>query len=190
MPTAEYAIRVQSLGQIECCLCHLVDPAAPALEPGDLRTCRRDRADPRELEARTALLSLTRLGWGQNNSAFRQLFTTRFIPDAGAAEMEWFNDLQRVSTSPENAARLMDAFSNLDVRPLLAHIKAPTIVFHSQHDGVVPFDEGRLLAAGIRGSTFVPLPSRNHLLLEHEPAWPIFLRELGAFLGWPDRAPR
>jgi len=146
----------------------------------------RHRADPREVEARTALLNLTRLGWGQNNAAFRQLFTTRFIPDAGAAEMEWFNDLQRVSTSPENAARQMDAFSRLDVRPLLADVKVPTIIFHSQHDGVVPFDQGRLLAAGIRGSRFVPLPSRNHLLLEHEPAWPIFLSELGSFIGWSD----
>jgi pimeloyl-ACP methyl ester carboxylesterase len=147
----------------------------------------RHRADPGEVEARTALLNLTRLGWGQNNAAFRQLFTTRFIPDAGAAEMEWFNDLQRVSTTPENAARLMEAFSHLDVRPLLADITVPTIVFHSQQDGVVPFDEGRRLAAGIRGSTFVPLPSRNHLLLEHEPAWPMFLRELGAFLGWDEK---
>jgi DNA-binding winged helix-turn-helix (wHTH) protein/pimeloyl-ACP methyl ester carboxylesterase len=144
----------------------------------------RHRADAREIEARTALLNLTRLGWGQNNPAFRQLFTTRFIPDAGAAELEWFNDLQRVSTTPENATRLMEAFSRLDVRPLLSDIDVPTIVFHSLHDGVVPFDEGRLLAAGIRESTFVPLPSRNHLLLEREPAWPIFLRELGAFLGW------
>ena len=144
----------------------------------------RHRADAHEIEARTALLNLTRLGWGQNNAAFRQLFTTRFIPDAGVAEMEWFNDLQRVSTSPENAARQMDAFSRLDVRPLLADVKVPTIIFHSQHDGVVPFEQGRLLAAGIRGSRFVPLASRNHLLLEREPAWPIFLSELGAFLGW------
>jgi DNA-binding winged helix-turn-helix (wHTH) protein/pimeloyl-ACP methyl ester carboxylesterase len=148
----------------------------------------RQRGDAREIEARAALLNLTRLGWGQNNPAFRQLFTTRFIPDAGPAEMEWFNDLQRLSTSPENAARLMDAFSRLDVRSMLSDIKVPTIVFHSQHDAVVPFDEGRLLAAGIRGSTFVPLPSRNHLLLEHEPAWAIFLRELGVFLDWPDTA--
>jgi pimeloyl-ACP methyl ester carboxylesterase len=148
----------------------------------------RQRADAREIEVRTALLSLTRLGWGQNNPTFQQLFTTRFIPDAGAAEMAWFNDLQRVSTSPENAARLMEAFSRLDVRPRLAAITAPTIVFHAQGDGVVPFEEGRFLAASIPGSTFVPLPSRNHLLLEHEPAWGIFLRELGAFLGWRDAA--
>ncbi|MSO46130.1 MAG: alpha/beta fold hydrolase [Acidobacteria bacterium] len=130
----------------------------------------RHRGDPRDMEARTAFLNLTRLGWGQNNPAFRQLFTTRFIPDAGPDEMQWFNDLQRLSTSPENAVRLMDAFSRVDVRPVLGDITVPTIVFHSQHDGVVPFDEGRLLTAGIRGSTFVPLPSRNHLLLEREPA--------------------
>jgi DNA-binding winged helix-turn-helix (wHTH) protein/pimeloyl-ACP methyl ester carboxylesterase len=149
----------------------------------------RHRADPLDVEARTALLNLTRLGWGQNNPTFRQLFTSRFIPDAGPAEMAWFNDLQRVSTSPESAARMMEAFSRLDVRPLLPDIRVPTIVFHSQHDGVVPFDEGRLMAAGIRGSTFVPLPSRNHLLLEREPAWPIFLAKLGAFLGWSDAGP-
>jgi DNA-binding winged helix-turn-helix (wHTH) protein/pimeloyl-ACP methyl ester carboxylesterase len=146
----------------------------------------RHRGNAQEIEARSALLGLTRLGWGQNNPAFRQLFTSRFIPDAGAAEMGWFNDLQRVSTSPETAGRLMDVFSRVDVRGLLAQIRAPAIVFHAQHDGVVPFDEGRLLAAGIPGATFVPLPSRNHLLLEHEPAWSIFLRELGAFLGWRD----
>ena len=116
------------------------------------------------------------------------MFTTRFIPDAGPAEMEWFNDLQRVTASPENAARFMDQFASVDVRPLLAEIVVPTIVFHCQEDGVVPFNEGRLLAAGIRGSRFVPLPSRNHLVLEHEPAWQIFLRELGAFLGWPKEA--
>ena len=71
---------------------------------------------PEEIEARTALIKLTQLGWGRNNPAFRQIFTTRFIPDAGPAEMEWFNDLQRVSASPENAARLMEEFSRVDVR--------------------------------------------------------------------------
>ena len=100
--------------------------------------------------------------------------------------MKWFNDLQRVSTSPANAARLINALSRVDVRPLLASVAVPTNVFHAEHDGVVPFDEGRLLAAGIPGARFVPLPSRNHLLLEREPAWTIFLRELGAFLGWTE----
>src|SRR5262245_4869184 len=148
------------------------------------------RDNPRELEARDALIRLVRLGWGRNNAAFRQLFTTRFIPDAGPQEMEWFNDLQRLSTSPENAARFMDEFSRVDVRPLLADVKVPTIVFHAQDDGAIPFDEGRLLAASIPGARFVSLPGRNHLMLEHEPAWEMFLNELRDFLGWSEPSDR
>lgn len=144
----------------------------------------RFRNDDHAVEARGALITLTRLGWGRSNPAFRQIFTTRFIPDAGPAETEWFDRLQRISSSPENAARFMEASSRLDVRPLLAGILVPTIVFHSQDDQAVPFDEGRWLAAGIPGATFVPLPSRNHVVLEHEPAWQVFLREVGRFLGW------
>ena len=97
--------------------------------------------------------------------------------------MEWFDDLQQVSASPENAARLMEEISKLDVRASLAGVHAPTIVFHPEGDDVIPFDEGRA-SRDIRGATFVPLPSRNHLVLEQEPAWDVLLRELGEFLGW------
>lgn len=131
-----------------------------------------------------ALIALLRLGWGRNNPVFRQIFTSRFIPDARPEQMEWFNNLQQISASPENAARLMEEIARLDVRPLLADIKAPTIVFHPEGDAVIPFDEGRRLAAAIPDATLVPLPSRNHLVLEHEPAWGILLRELGEFLRW------
>jgi len=150
----------------------------------------RLRGDAEEIEARTALIKLTRLGWGTNNMAFRQIFTTRYVPDAGPEQMEWFNELQRISASPENAARLMDEFSRIDVRGLLADIRVPTIVFHCERDGGIPFNEGRLLAADISGARLVPLPSRNHLVLAHEPAWPILLRELADFLGWRQPRPR
>ena len=143
------------------------------------------RGDASVIDAQRALINLVRLGWGKNNPAFRKIFTTRFIPNAGPDEMGWFDDLQRISVSPENAARFMEEFGHVDVRPLLADIKVPTIVFHCQDDGVAPFEEGKLLAASIPGAKFVSLPSRNHLLLEHEPAWKVFLRELGEFLGWP-----
>jgi pimeloyl-ACP methyl ester carboxylesterase len=140
--------------------------------------------DRRPDEARTALVKLLSLGWGRSNPAFQQVFTTMFIPDAGPEQMEWFNDLQQISTSPENAARMMDEFARIDVRGLLGEVETPTIVFHTDDDLVIPFDEGRLLAAGIPGARFVPLPSRNHLVLEHEAAWQIMQRELGEFLGW------
>jgi pimeloyl-ACP methyl ester carboxylesterase len=115
------------------------------------------------------------------------VFTTRFIPDAGPEQMEWFNDLEQISTSPENAARMMEEFARIDVRPLVSRVRVPTIVFHSEGDAAIPFAEGRALAADIPGARFVPLPSRNHLVLEHEPAWQIVIRELGEFLGWPTR---
>ena len=72
-----------------------------------------------------------------------EVFTTLFIPDAGPEQMEWFNELQQVSASPENAARLWAEFSRVDVRARLADIHVPTIVAHCEGDGVVPFDEGR-----------------------------------------------
>ncbi len=73
------------------------------------------------------------------------------------------------------------------MRALLGDIQVPTIVFHCEGDAAIPFNEGRRFAANIPGARFVPLPSRNHLLLEHEPAWPILLRELGDFLGWDEK---
>jgi DNA-binding winged helix-turn-helix (wHTH) protein/pimeloyl-ACP methyl ester carboxylesterase len=146
------------------------------------------RGDPRAIEAREAIIKLVRLGWGMSNPGFAQVFSSRFIPDAGPEQMKWFNDLQRMSVSPENAARFMEDFSKLDVRDILADVEVPSLVLHCQGDAVVPFDEGRLLAAGIRGARFVPLPSRNHLLLDNEPAWQTLLQELSEFLGWGPRA--
>jgi pimeloyl-ACP methyl ester carboxylesterase len=134
-------------------------------------------------EERAAMMTLMRLGWGQENPAFRQLFTSQFIPDATKEQADWFNELQRISTSPEDAVRNSVANGDVDVRALLAQVAIPTLVMHAREDACVPFDEGRRLAAGIPGARFVPLPSRNHLFLENEPAFPRFLQELTAFLG-------
>jgi pimeloyl-ACP methyl ester carboxylesterase len=139
---------------------------------------------PEELEARRSLASLLRLGWGLNNPAFCRTFTCRFIPEATPDHERWFDELQRVSTSPENAARLMDRDDHIDVRPLLSQVKAPTLVIHCDRDAAVLPERGRLLAASIPGARYVSLPSANHLMLEEEPAWAQFLEELGLFLGW------
>jgi DNA-binding winged helix-turn-helix (wHTH) protein/alpha-beta hydrolase superfamily lysophospholipase len=139
---------------------------------------------PQELEARRALVSLMRLGWGLNNPAFCKMFTCRFIPEATPAHEQWLDELQRVSTSPENAARLMERDDNIDVRPLLSQVKTPTLVIHCDRDRAVPAEEGRLLAAEIPGARYVSLPSANHLMLEEEPAWSLFLDEVGLFLNW------
>jgi pimeloyl-ACP methyl ester carboxylesterase/DNA-binding winged helix-turn-helix (wHTH) protein len=142
------------------------------------------RGTPQELEARRALVSLMRLGWGLSNPAFCKTFTCRFIPEATAEHERWLDELQRASTSPENAARLMERDDDIDVRPLLSQVKTSTLVIHCDRDRAVPPEDGRLLAATIPGARYVSLPSSNHLMLEEEPAWPLFLEELGLFLNW------
>ena len=139
---------------------------------------------PEQLEARRALTSLMRLGWGLNNPAFCKTFTCRFIPEATPEHERWFDELQRVSTSPENAARLMKIDDDIDVRPLLSQVKTPTLVIHCDRDHAVPPERGRVLAAEIPGARYVSLPGANHLMLEEEPAWSLFLEELGLFLDW------
>jgi class 3 adenylate cyclase/pimeloyl-ACP methyl ester carboxylesterase len=135
-----------------------------------------------ETSAFDAMLTLVRLGWGQENPAFRQMFTSQFIPGATKEQADWFNELQRVSTSPADAVRNLMANSEVDVTSLLPKVKAPTLVMHARHDARVPFESGRRLAAGIPGARFIPLESRNHIMLEHEPALAVFLNELRDFI--------
>jgi class 3 adenylate cyclase/pimeloyl-ACP methyl ester carboxylesterase len=129
-----------------------------------------------------AMLTLVRLGWGQENAAFRQLFTSQFIPDSTKEQADWFNELQRVSITPEEAVRAMNATGDVDVSPLLARVTVPTLVMHARDDARVPFDQGRRLAAGIPGARFVSLASRNHIIMQDEPAFPRFLQEIREFL--------
>jgi serine/threonine protein kinase/pimeloyl-ACP methyl ester carboxylesterase len=136
-------------------------------------------------EERELLLRLIRVGWGKDHPAFRQVFTSLFIPDGTTEQIQWFNELQRVSAKPENAARMCAAFYELDVRALAPQVRAPTLVLHGTGDMRIPFAEGRLLASLIPGARFVPIESRNHLILESEPGWPRFVGEVRSFLGVP-----
>lgn len=142
----------------------------------------RGRATRDPEHART-LLSLVKQGWGQENPAFRQFFTSLFFPEGTPEQMQWFNDLQRITTSPENAVRIMQATGELDISDLLPQVRVPTLVLHCRNDAAVVLDEGRRLAAGIPGAKFVALESRNHLVLESEPAWEKFIGEIKTFLA-------
>jgi pimeloyl-ACP methyl ester carboxylesterase/DNA-binding winged helix-turn-helix (wHTH) protein len=144
---------------------------------------RRKRGQQSEIEQADAIVTLIREGWGQENPAYRQLFTSRFIPDATPEQARWFNELQRTTTTPQNAARIRRALDDIDVTSLLSKIHVPTLVLHCRDDALQPFEEGRRMAAGIPGSRFVGLEGRNHLILEHEPAWDRFLDEVTRFLG-------
>ena len=148
---------------------------------GSARGFRKRPAGARA--ARAGLQALIREGWGRENPAFRQVFTTLFMPGAAPEQAAWFNELQRVSSTPEDAYRLTEAYADADVTDLLAKVQAPTLVMHANEDAMIPFDESRLLAAEIPGARLVALDSQNHLLLDDEPAFARFLSEIRYFLA-------
>jgi pimeloyl-ACP methyl ester carboxylesterase len=131
-----------------------------------------------------AMLTLIRLGWGKDNPAFRQLWTTLFRPDASPAETEWMNEFQRITSSPENAACMLAEFPKINIMDLLPKVCCPTLVVHSREDAVVPAREGSLMASRIRGARFVELPSRSHEVVPGEPAWENLIQEVSKFLEW------
>lgn len=143
---------------------------------------RRDPT-PMQLKEAKLLLDLIEVGWGRDNPAFRQVFTSLFIPEGSPEQMHWFNELERRSCSPEHAARSIAAFGQLDVSDLATQVRCPTLVLHARLDARVPFDEGKRAAALIPGARFVPLDSRNHVLLEGEPAFRQCFDEIRAFVA-------
>jgi pimeloyl-ACP methyl ester carboxylesterase/DNA-binding CsgD family transcriptional regulator len=141
---------------------------------------RRSDAGARQFQA---LNDLVRFGWGQDNPAFRKLFANLFIPEANEEQEQWFADLMRITSRPEMAARIMEASAEIDVVDKLRSVRVPTLVIHGRNDGRVPFSEGRTFASNIPDAQFVALESRNHILLETEPAWGRFCAAFDQFVS-------
>jgi pimeloyl-ACP methyl ester carboxylesterase/DNA-binding CsgD family transcriptional regulator len=139
--------------------------------------------DPDRRAFYNAVMGVVGLGWGSRNPTFRQLFTSRFVPQGSHEQLDWFNELCRRTTSPRNARELLEARGNVDVRDLLAKVSVPTLVVHSVHDQIAPVSQGRFLASHIAGAAFVELDSHNHVLLEQEPAWKQFRDAVLEFTG-------
>ncbi|KRE31539.1 LuxR family transcriptional regulator [Agromyces sp. Soil535] len=136
-----------------------------------------------ELRIARLMPELAELGWGSDEPTFRQVFTARFMPEGTREQWDEFNDLQRLTTSPTNAARFIRGFGVIDVADAAQRVACPTLVVHVRGDLAPPLAEGRLLASMIPGSRFVSLEGHNHLMLATEPAWPRFVDEMDRFLA-------
>jgi pimeloyl-ACP methyl ester carboxylesterase/DNA-binding SARP family transcriptional activator len=132
---------------------------------------------------REAVMTLTASGWGQDNPAYRQIFSSTFMPTANAEEFDWFNAFQRKTTSPENAVRFLSVFGDIDVRDRLARVQVPTLVIHSLRDQRIPVGVAKDLAASIPNAEFVGLDSDGHLLLGREPASRAFVEAVRDFIA-------
>ena len=84
--------------------------------------------------------------------------------------------------SADNALRLRLLCDDIDVDDLLQRIAVPTLVIRSRYDSAVPLAEGQRLASMIPSARLLSLESANHLQLPEVPAWPVFIREVEAFI--------
>jgi class 3 adenylate cyclase len=73
----------------------------------------------------------------------------------------WFAKWQRASVSPKVAQRFLRAMVEVDVRPVLPLVQAPTLVLHRRGFGLVPIEQGRFLAEHIAGARLVELPGAD-----------------------------
>jgi pimeloyl-ACP methyl ester carboxylesterase len=142
----------------------------------------RRRGNAADVARAEASVTLIREGWGHDNPAARQMFTSLIVPDATLEEMRWFNELERISASAETAIRLLHVLGDIDVTDLLPRVAVPTLVLHSRGDARVPFEQGLMLARQIPKARLVALESKNHIILSHEPAWDRYISELSEFL--------
>jgi pimeloyl-ACP methyl ester carboxylesterase/DNA-binding CsgD family transcriptional regulator len=167
--TVEYAVRHP--GRISRLVFYGSHPGPGAL---DLR-------EDRELD--DALNRLIKVGWERPTPEFRRVFTFLMIPGATEEQMGWLDELQRRAVTADVAVRARKQRGQANVTHLLGELEAPTLVIHSLGDRMNDFAYARLLASSIPQARLVALESENHIVLEDEPAWPVFLREVTEFLA-------
>lgn len=148
------------------------------------------RGKPESQREMRAMIEFTELGWGRPEPIYRRLFTRRFLPEGTEEQLAWFDQHCVTTTNPAMAARLLRSRGPVDVTGLLGRIRAPTLVIHARGDLVTPLRYGQEIAAGIPGAEFVQLDSRNHILLDGEPAWERFKEVVLAFTGAELRSQR
>jgi class 3 adenylate cyclase/pimeloyl-ACP methyl ester carboxylesterase len=144
---------------------------------------RRPNMTAADHERVAAMKTLIKLGWGADDPTFRQIFTSQMVPTATREQAEAFNEIQRMSASPECAVRYFETVGAFDVRPLLPLVKVPTLVMHVRDDARIPVALGREIAAGIPNARFVALPGKNHILLEQDPGAAQFCNEIRSFVS-------
>jgi pimeloyl-ACP methyl ester carboxylesterase/DNA-binding CsgD family transcriptional regulator len=144
------------------------------------RLVRAKTAEERE-EARTRL-KVFEIGWHNESAAYQHFISALHIPDAQSEQVRSYNDLIRLTTTPSNAVDLLRSYWEADVSESLGQVRCPTLVLHSRKDALIPFEEGRLIASLVPDATFVPLETRNHVLLDTEPAWHQFIAAFTDFL--------
>jgi pimeloyl-ACP methyl ester carboxylesterase len=133
------------------------------------------------LERWRSFPAMIRVGWGGDNPAFRQLFTSLFMPDGDDLSMRFFNHMQEVAATPEDAARFIEAMIETDATGLAPRLDLPVLVVHVRGDQIVPYGLGRELASLAPGARLVTLEGNNHMIFEIDPGFDALQETLGEF---------
>jgi pimeloyl-ACP methyl ester carboxylesterase/DNA-binding CsgD family transcriptional regulator len=128
------------------------------------------------------------LSWPNGVPAFKRFHASVLMPDASSGQISSHSDLLHLTTLPANAVALIQTFLGYDVTAAIEQVRCPTLVLHTRGNSLIPFEEGRRIAALIPGAHFASLESQNHILVESEPAWQQCVDAIDDFL--PAEPPR
>ena len=148
-------------------------------------------ADIGDEDSRRHLLGLLATHWGLGSD----LLTELFAPDADAGTRLAFTRYQRAASSAETAVALLRLAYDMDVRPALPRVQAPTLVLHRRGDRAAPVAQSRVLADEIPGAELCgarrPLtPSRDRGCGVRGRRGTALPRPASAQKGGPNRAHR
>lgn len=129
------------------------------------------------------MIRIAELGWGNDASSFRRLFSAHLLPTAPSDVLDDYDALTRGSISGPMAARYMKAFYGVDARADAPQVRCPTLVTHVSGDTLILPREGELVASLIPGARWKAVPGRNHLPLATDPGWPPLQQEMMEFLA-------
>lgn len=128
-------------------------------------------------DIQTALVNLIRASWGLGSRTLAEVF----VPEADKEQLKSLGKLQRKSSTPEIAAKLMEWAYQIDIKDILSEVKTPTLVLHREGDKVITVDQGRKLAREIPNARFKVLKGDIH------PWWygdsDEIVKEILAFVG-------
>lgn len=96
--------------------------------------------------------------WGQPESV------GAFAPSKSedAPFKHWWARLVRSGCTPDSMRLVLQAMREIDVRPLLSHIQAATLILHKRGDKAVPIEGGRFLAKTLAQAEFHELKGHDH----------------------------
>jgi class 3 adenylate cyclase/predicted alpha/beta hydrolase len=98
--------------------------------------------------------------WGTSESITLERFAPSLAGDG--AFRHWWSRYERHSASPAALRRLVGMIREVDVRPFLGLVRAPTLVLHRKDDQIVPLASSRYLADRIPGARLVELDGVDH----------------------------